>query len=429
MFADEATITVRAGDGGNGSAHFRRERFVPFGGPDGGDGGRGGSVYFVADANLNTLARFIHERRFRAPSGGDGASNRRHGAKGRDLLLRVPPGTIVRDAETGAVITDVVELGQRILIARGGRGGLGNTHFATATHQAPRVADRGEPGQQRMLALELQLIAEVGLAGLPNAGKSTFLATVTRATPKIANYPFTTLEPSLGVATLGDRTIVIADIPGLIEGAHDGVGLGHEFLRHVERTRLLLHLVDGSGQEGRDPLDDIRVIDEELRLHSPLLAERPQILVVTKADLPKTVENAQRIRAAVGPGRDVFVISAATHEGVQPLMQRVGMLLDQLPPPPSIEPTPVAVEPDIMAALEGAGAVRFRGVLLDRLVAQTDLDERDGIERLRRRLVQERIPALAARAGLSAGEVRIGPTVWQLQGGQITWLRTDVPRE
>lgn len=425
MFADEATITVRAGDGGNGSAHFRRERFVPFGGPDGGDGGRGGSVYFVADANLNTLARFIHERRFRAPSGGDGAGNRRHGAKGRDLVLRVPPGTVVRDAETGAVLTDVVTPGQRVQIARGGRGGLGNTHFATATHQAPRVADRGEPGQQRLLALELRLIAEVGLAGLPNAGKSTFLAAVTQATPKIGDYPFTTLEPNLGVATLGDRHIVIADIPGLIAGAHEGVGLGHEFLRHVERTRLLLHLVDGSGQEGRDPLDDVRVIDEELRLHSPQLAERLQILVVNKADLPDTAANAERLRAAFGDEREVFVISGATHAGLQPLMRRVAALLDQLPPPPTLEPTPVAVEPDINADLEGVGAVRFHGALLDRLVAQTDLSERDGIERLRRRLVQERIPALAARAGLSTGEVRIGSTVWQLQGGQLHWLRMD----
>ncbi|HEV7215100.1 MAG TPA: GTPase ObgE, partial [Chloroflexota bacterium] len=298
MFSDEATIVVKAGDGGNGSAHFRRERFVPFGGPDGGDGGRGGTVFFLADANLNTLARFIHERTFRAARGGDGAGNRRHGAKGRDLVLRVPPGTVVRDATSGAVLADVVAVGQRVLIARGGRGGLGNTHFATATHQAPRVADRGEPGQLRTLQLELRLIAEVGLAGLPNAGKSTFLAAVTRAQPKIGAYPFTTLEPNLGVATLDDRAIIIADIPGLIEGAHEGVGLGHAFLRHVERTRVLLHLVDGSGQEGRDPVDDVRVIDEELGLHSPDLAARPRVLVVTKADLPETATNAERLRAA-----------------------------------------------------------------------------------------------------------------------------------
>jgi GTPase len=425
VFADEATIVVRAGDGGNGSAHFRRERFVPYGGPDGGDGGRGGSVYLLADTNLNTLTRFIHERSFRAERGGDGADNRRHGAKGRDLVLRVPPGTIARDAVSGAVIVDVTTPSQRVQVARGGRGGLGNTHFATATNQAPRVADRGEPGQLRTLQLELRLIAEVGLAGLPNAGKSTFLAAVTRAQPKIGNYPFTTLEPNLGVATLGDRTMVIADIPGLIEGAHEGAGLGHAFLRHVERTRLLLHLVDGSGQEGRDPLEDVTVIDEELRLHSPELAVRPQILVVTKADLPETAANAERLRAAYGDSREVMVVSAATHEGLQPLLQRVAGLLDQLPPPPVLEPSPVPVEPDITATVEAPNAVRFGGALIVRLLAQTDLSERDGVERLRRRLVQERLPALAARAGVSTGELRLGPTVWQLLEGQLSWLRMD----
>jgi GTP-binding protein len=425
MFSDEATIVVKAGDGGNGSAHFRRERFVPFGGPDGGDGGRGGSVYLLADANLNTLARFIHERSFRAARGGDGAANRRHGAKGRDLVLRVPPGTVVRDAASGAVLADVVAPSQRVLIARGGRGGLGNTHFATATHQAPRVADRGEPGQLRTLQLELRLIAEVGLAGLPNAGKSTFLAAVTRAQPKIGDYPFTTLEPNLGVATLDDRAIVIADIPGLIEGAHEGVGLGHAFLRHVERTRVLLHLVDGSGQEGRDPVDDVRVIDEELSLHSPDLAARPRILVVTKADLPETAANAERLRAAYGGSREVMVISAATHEGLSPLLQRLAAMLDQLPPPPVLEPTPLPVEPDITVQVESPVAVRFGGALMDRLLAQTDLSELDGIERLRRRLVHERLPALAARAGVGGGEVYVGPTVWQLAEGQISWLRMD----
>lgn len=425
MFADEATVLLRAGDGGNGSAHFRRERFIPFGGPDGGDGGRGGSIYLLADTNLNTLTRFIHERSFRATRGGDGEGNRRHGAKGRDLLLRVPPGTIARDADTGGVVADVTTPEQRILVARGGRGGLGNTHFATATNQAPRVADRGEPGQQRTLKFELRLIAEVGLAGLPNAGKSTFLAAVTRAQPKIGNYPFTTLEPNLGVATLGDRAMIIADIPGLIEGAHEGAGLGHAFLRHVARTRLLLHLVDGSGQEGRDPIEDVRVIDEELRQHSPELAVRPQILVVTKADLPDTAANAVRLRATFGHGREVFVISAATHDGLQRLLQRVATLLDQLPAPPPVELSPVVVAPDIITTVEASNVVRFGGALLVRLLAQTDFNERDGIERLRRRLVQERLPALATRAGVGAGEVRIGPTVWQFMDGQLSWLRME----
>ena len=421
MFADDVTISVRAGDGGNGSAHFRREKFIPFGGPDGGDGGRGGSVYLVADRSLNTLARFRHERHFKAGRGGDGAGNRRHGAKGRDLVLRVPPGTTVRDAESEGVIADVVEPGARVQVARGGRGGLGNCHFVTATNQAPKVADRGEPGQERHLHLELRLIAEVGLVGLPNAGKSTFLAAVTRARPKIAAYPFTTLEPNLGVARVGDRDIVIADIPGLIEGAHEGVGLGHAFLRHVERTRLLLHLVDGSGQAGRDPLEDVRVIDQELRLHSPELAARPQLLVVNKADLPGTAEAAERLRRAFGGERPVSLISAATHQGLEPLLQRVAALLEELPEPAPVELTPVAVAPDFAPELERPGLVRFRGALADRLVAQTDLGSREGVERLRRRLVQEGAPAWAAWAGMATGGVRVGPTRWQLLDGRLVW--------
>ena len=425
MFVDQARIHVRAGDGGNGSVHFRRERYVPFGGPDGGDGGRGGSVYFVADPNVHALARFAHERHFRATRGGDGAGAKRHGAKGRDLVLRVPPGTTVKDAESGAILADVVEIDKRVIIARGGRGGLGNTHFATPTNQAPRVADRGEPGEERTLDLELRLIAEVGLIGLPNAGKSTFLAAVTRARPKIADYPFTTLEPNLGVAEVGDQTMVMADIPGLIEGAHAGVGLGHEFLRHVERTRLLLHLVDGSGQEGRDLVDDVRVVDRELELHSPELADRPQLLVVNKADLPETRRNASRLREAFGTERDVFVVSAATHQGLQPLLERVADMLAHLPSPPPVEPTPVAIPPDLLARAEAPDVVRLEGALINRLIAQTDLGSPEGVERLRRRFIQVDVPALAARAGVSAGEVRAGPTVWRLQQGDLRWERLE----
>ncbi len=425
MFADEARIRVRGGDGGNGSAHFRRERYIPFGGPDGGDGGRGGSVYLLADANLSTLARFIHEHHFLAGGGGDGAANRRHGGRGKDLVIRVPPGTTVRDADIGAVLADVVAPGERVLVARGGRGGLGNTHFTTSTNQAPKVADRGEPGHERWLDLELRLIAEVGLVGLPNAGKSTLLAAITRARPKIASYPFTTLEPNLGVAEVGDRTIVLADIPGLIEGAHQGVGLGHAFLRHVERTRLLLHLVDGSGQEGRDPLDDVAVIDQELQQHSPELAGRPQLLVITKADLPDTSSQVPRLRVAYGESREIFVISAATHHGLHPLLQRVATLLDQLPPTPVAEIEPVTIAPDLEMVLVRTGVAHARGALIDRLVAQTNLDNPEGIERLRRRLQQERVPELAARAGMSSGEVRAGLTLWRLDEGRLRWLRAE----
>ncbi len=425
MFVDDVTIVVAAGFGGDGSVHFRRERFIPLGGPDGGDGGRGGSVYLVADANQNTLARFVHERRFRAGRGGHGEGNLRHGKKGRDLVLHVPPGTTVRDAASGGIVADIVTVGERVQIARGGRGGLGNSHFATATHQAPKVADRGEPGEQRELHLELRLIAEVGLVGLPNAGKSTLLAAITRANPKIGAYPFTTLEPNLGVASVGDRQIVIADIPGLIEGAHRGAGLGHEFLRHIDRTRILLHLVDGSGQEGRDPVDDVRVIEQELEEHNPELLQRERTLVIAKADLPATRDNAARLRAAFAGKGDVYMVSAATHEGLAPLLQRVAAQLAELPPITAESPEPVETPPQILAQAVDSEQVRVTGTLIERLLYQTDWDNLESIERLRRRLVRERVPTLAARAGVATGQVLMGPTVWSVAPGDVQFLRVE----
>ncbi|MGZ3624158.1 MAG: GTPase ObgE, partial [Ktedonobacteraceae bacterium] len=270
MFYDHTKIYVKAGDGGDGSIHFRREKFVPYGGPDGGDGGRGGSIYMEADARLNTLIDFRFRQHFKASSGGAGARQKKHGNKGEDLLMRVPCGTVIRDAETNELVADLVDDGQRTMIARGGRGGLGNVHFATSTRQAPREAQKGEPGEERWLLLELQLIADVGLVGYPNAGKSTLLSVVTAAQPKIADYPFTTLSPNLGVVSVGQPAsgdefgFVLADIPGLIEGAAQGVGLGHEFLRHVQRTRLLLHILDGASID-RDPWQDFITINQELR--------------------------------------------------------------------------------------------------------------------------------------------------------------------
>src|SRR5579872_2918383 len=298
MFYDHTKIFVKAGDGGNGSIHFRREKFAPFGGPDGGDGGKGGSVYVEATHDLNTLVDYRYRQHFKATPGEAGARQKMHGAAGEDITLIVPCGTIVRDADSGELIADLVDAGQNVMVARGGRGGLGNVHFATATHQAPREAQNGEPGEERWLLLELRLIADVGLVGYPNAGKSTLLSVVTAARPKIADYPFTTLTPNLGVVDVGDSTFVVADIPGLIEGAHAGVGLGHDFLRHIERTLVLLHLVDASAD---DPLSAFRQIQEELKYYDPELLERPTLVALNKIDIQ---EGRERVPELVKQLRD-----------------------------------------------------------------------------------------------------------------------------
>src|SRR6188508_933372 len=290
MFLDRVKINVRAGDGGDGASTFRREAHVPRGGPDGGDGGRGGSVYVAVDPGETTLRDFQYRHHFKATHGGRGERARRHGAAGHDLVVGVPPGTAVLDDATDELLADLVAAGQQVMVGRGGRGGLGNTHFKTATHQAPKHAQKGEPGEERWVRLELRLIADVGLVGLPNAGKSTLLAALTAATPKIADYPFTTLEPNLGVMDLGDedeRRPTIADVPGLIEGASGGAGLGHAFLRHVERTRILLHVVDGAA---KDPAWDFDVIREELRAHDPALLAKPMLVAFNKLDQPAAAE-------------------------------------------------------------------------------------------------------------------------------------------
>ena len=331
MFYDHTKIFVKAGDGGNGSRHFRREKFAPLGGPDGGDGGRGGSVYLEATTNLNTLIDYRYRQHFKAGAGGPGLRQKMHGAKGEDIILPVPRGTIIRDAETNELIADLVEEGQRVMVARGGRGGLGNVHFATSTHQAPQEAQKGEPGEERWIQLELRLIADVGLVGFPNAGKSTFISTVSAAKPKIADYPFTTLEPNLGVVDLGDfRTIVIADIPGLIEGAHEGHGLGDRFLRHVERTSLLLHLVDVSSASGRDSVSDYEVINRELAAYDAQLGARDQIVVATKIDALDEPERLQSLKErAQQDARQFFAISSVTGQGVRELIQFVAKEVEQ----------------------------------------------------------------------------------------------------
>ena len=333
MFIDYAKIIVKAGDGGNGAISFRREKYVAAGGPDGGDGGKGGDIYFEVSPNMNTLVDFRYKKKFKAENGKNGEGGHRYGKSGEDLVVKVPIGTIVKDSETGRVMADLSELNQKQLILSGGRGGKGNSHFATSTRQAPRFAQGGEKGEEKELILELKMLADVGLIGFPNVGKSTFLSVVTDATPKIADYHFTTLEPNLGVvkSDYGD-SFVIADIPGIIEGASEGTGLGLKFLRHIERTRLLLHVIDVSGIEGRNPVEDFKTINEELKKYSEKLSKRKQIIVANKIDIMQDESLLNDLeKMAKEKYIEIFKISGATGEGVKELLNRVTEVLKVLP--------------------------------------------------------------------------------------------------
>lgn len=332
---DTARIYVRSGKGGNGSTHFRREKYVPKGGPDGGDGGRGGDVIFRVKDNLNSLLPFVYQSRYIAKDGGNGVGQQKHGRNGEHVYVDVPPGTVIFLDETNDQIADLTEPGEEFVIAKGGKGGLGNVHFKTSTRQAPRIAELGEPGVEYNLRLELRLIADVGLVGLPNAGKSTLLASSTRARPKIDDYPFTTLQPNLGVVEVGGQggeTFVMADIPGLIEGAAEGHGLGHEFLRHVRRTKLLVHVLDASGGlEGRDPLDDFRTINSELFEFDPNMRNKPMLVTLNKVDLQEARDNLPRLKEVLGgEGFEIHEISAATGEGVQALHNRIAEIMREI---------------------------------------------------------------------------------------------------
>jgi GTP-binding protein len=426
MFYDHTKIYVKAGDGGNGSIHFRREKFVPFGGPDGGDGGRGGSIYMQASCNLNTLIDYRYRQHFKATSGGAGARQKKHGSKGEDLILTVPCGTVIRDAETGQLIADLVDDGQRVMVARGGRGGLGNVHFATATHQAPREAQKGEPGEERWLLLELRLIADVGLVGYPNAGKSTLLSVVSAAEPKIADYPFTTLSPNLGVVTIGqpgsgdEYSFVLADIPGLIEGAAQGVGLGHEFLRHVQRTRLLLHILDGAAYE-RDPWQDFQAINQELREYDEHLATLPQIVVLNKMDLPEAQERWPALKAkAEAAGYPALAISAVAHQGTDELMQYTARRLQEIQLEeaerraaqaiPEMEGPVLRPQPeDAFSITKGEGVYIVRGKRVERAVNMTNLESEEGMARLQVTLARMGVTRALEEAGVKVGDrVRFG---------------------
>nr|WP_326127544.1 GTPase ObgE [uncultured Oscillibacter sp.] len=347
-FIDKARITVQAGNGGNGVVAFHREKYVAAGGPDGGDGGRGGSIILVVDDNMSTLMDFRYKRKYAAGNGGDGQGRRKTGKDGEDLVIRVPRGTLVRDAETNEIIKDMSDK-EPFTLCRGGRGGWGNSHFATPTRQVPRFAKAGLPGEGHDVILELKLLADVGLIGFPNVGKSTLLSVVSKAQPKIANYHFTTLYPNLGVVWVDEGvSFVMADIPGIIEGASGGAGLGHDFLRHIDRCRLLVHVVDVSGSEGRDPVQDFDAINEELRQYSPELAERPQIVAANKVDIMESPENLERLRAHVEEkGFTLLEISAAAHQGTRQLVGKAAEMLSVLPPVTVYEPEYVPKPPAV----------------------------------------------------------------------------------
>ena len=391
LFVDVVTITVKAGDGGNGCVSFHREKFVQAGGPDGGDGGRGGDVIFEASERMHTLMDFRYKRKFTAENGGDGMANRRTGKSGEPVVIQVPPGTVVREKATGKLLLDLYEPGERKTLVRGGNGGFGNQHFATPTRQAPQFAKPGEKREIIELTLELKSIADVGLVGFPNVGKSTILSVVTAARPKIANYHFTTLQPNLGIVKHADTSFVLADIPGLVEGAAEGVGLGHAFLRHVERTRMLLHVLDIAGSEGRDPLEDYDAIMKELEAYGDL-KDRPMIVVANKMDLPGAEENLKRLRDKLaGTGIDIYPVSAATRQNFDALLYATVRLLDSCPP---AEPFLEEALGDAEALAQGEpfvieveGGVYFvSGREMDRLIDSVNFDNEDSLNWFHRSL-------------------------------------------
>ena len=416
MFIDKARIFVKAGNGGNGSVSFRREKYVPAGGPDGGDGGRGASIIFKVDTGLRTLMDFKYKKKYVGEPGADGSKKRQAGKNGEDLVLKVPPGTIIRDEATNLIIADLKHDGDEAVVAKGGRGGKGNQHFANAIRQAPSFAKSGTDGEERWVILELKMIADVGLLGFPNVGKSTFLSVVTKARPKIANYHFTTLSPNLGVVDTANGGFVIADIPGLIEGASEGVGLGHEFLRHIERTRVLVHIVDVASTEGRDPVDDIHKINKELEAYNPDIAARPQLIAANKIDciFDDGEENPiDRLKAEFEPkGIKVYPISAVTGQGLKELLYGIKELLDSVPAERIVfeqeffpedelftENLPFTVErhpedPDIFVV---------EGPKIEKMLGYTNLDSEKGFAFFQRFLKEGGILEELEKAGIEEG--------------------------
>ena len=416
MFIDLAEIYVQSGKGGNGVVHFRREKYVARGGPDGGDGGKGGDVLLEVSPTLNTLSSFRNKTRYVAQDGSNGGKNNRFGQTGEDTVIHVPPGTVVYDSDQGIVLGDLVEPGQRLVVANGGRGGRGNTRFKSSTNQTPRIAEKGEPCEERNLRLELKLIADVGIIGVPNAGKSTLLSVVSNAKPKSAPYPFTTLEPNLGVANIDqENSLVLADIPGLIEGAHEGIGLGHEFLRHVQRTRMLIHVLDGTAE---DPVLDYIQINSELSLFDPELASKPQVVAFNKMDLIEVqerwpdIEKQLRDLKSTIEMKDMFAISAAAGTNVRKLLYRTSQIIEELPLPASVVETPVyrpESDPREFKIIEEEDGWRIIGDSIERAAAMTYWEHFQSVRRFQHILEALGIDEALRESGVQAGDtVSIG---------------------
>ncbi|MBN8200700.1 GTPase ObgE [Bacillus sp. NTK034] len=399
MFVDQVKVYVKGGDGGNGMVAFRREKYVPNGGPAGGDGGKGANVVFEVNEGLRTLMDFRYQRHFKAPRGEHGMSKNQHGRNAKDMIVKVPPGTVVSDAESGEVIADLTEHGQRAVIARGGRGGRGNTRFATPANPAPELSEHGEPGQERDVVLELKLLADVGLVGFPSVGKSTLLSVVSSARPKIAEYHFTTIVPNLGMVETEDgRSFVMADLPGLIEGAHSGVGLGHQFLRHIERTRVIVHVIDMAAVEGRDPFEDYLTINKELKEYNLRLTERPQVIVANKMDMPDTEENLKKFKEQIEEDYPIFPISALTRKGLRDLLFAVADKLEETPEFPlsheEEEDTGVhrvlykheAEQTEFVITRDPAGVFVVSGDAIEKLFKMTDFSRDESVRRFARQL-------------------------------------------
>jgi len=406
MFIDEALIYVRSGRGGNGMVHFLREKYVPRGGPDGGDGGRGGDVIFEVVPTLNTLQSFRFKRKYIAESGANGGSTNKTGKSAPDLIIPVPPGTILYDSDSGEILADLTHAGERVVVCKGGRGGKGNQHYATSRNQAPRMAEKGEPPQEKNLRLELKLLADVGIVGVPNAGKSTFLSAVTNATPKIADYPFTTLEPNLGVANLDDEhTLVLADIPGLIEGAHEGVGLGDAFLRHIQRTRVLIHILDGLSE---DPVGEFGQINAELSLFDARLTSKPQVVAFNKMDLPDVQAHWPEVKAKIeAAGFEIIPISAVTHQNVEQVLWKVQSLLENLPVPEVEETIPVykpAEDPRDFTIIREADGWRVKGAAIERAAEMTYWEHESSLRHFHRLMEKLGVDEALREAGVSEGD-------------------------
>lgn len=411
MFIDHAKINVKAGDGGNGIVAFRREKYVPMGGPAGGDGGKGGDIIFEADEGLRTLMDFRYQKHFKAGRGAHGQGKNMHGANGEDLIIKVPVGTVIKDDDTDQVIADLVTPGQRVVVAKGGRGGRGNARFATSRNKAPSISENGEPGEEKWIRLELKLLADVGLVGFPNAGKSTLISRISAARPKIADYPFTTLVPNLGVVrTKSKDTFVVADIPGLIENAHQGAGLGHNFLRHVERTKVLVFVLDTAQTEGRDVLEDYNILRRELEFYNESLSRRPFLIAANKMDIPEARENLQKLKDEFGD--KVYEISAVTGAGVDVLVEKIYEVLQSVPKDEIIGEEPVVrkFEEEIPFEINIVeGVFEVTGARIEKLVAMTNFNTDEGLQRFQRTIEKMGVEEELRRLGIKDGDtVRIG---------------------